>query len=147
MPIDDRPNCHVSLPLGIGCIARLWTTLRNIKNCCANRRLGKFSARYHFVARLSICNVFRPLVMSSRCLTARRLMSRIPPLSSPSLSGNSSVVEHRLAKARVEGSNPFSRSNFQALEMMIPLSTEVLLLHVGEWARLGCERRNQIWRI
>lgn len=26
-------------------------------------------------------------------------------------SGNSSVVEHRLAKARVEGSNPFSRSN------------------------------------
>ena len=25
-------------------------------------------------------------------------------------SGNSSVVEHRLAKARVEGSNPFSRS-------------------------------------
>ena len=24
--------------------------------------------------------------------------------------GNSSVVEHRLAKARVEGSNPFSRS-------------------------------------
>ena len=146
MPIDDRPNCHVSLPLGIGCIARLWATLRNIKNCCANRRLGKFSARYHFVARLSICNVFRPLVMSSRCLTARRLMSRIPPLSPPSLSGNSSVVEHRLAKARVEGSNPFSRSNFQALEM-IPLSTEVLLLHVGEWARLGCEHRNQVWRI
>jgi hypothetical protein len=58
-------------------------------------------------------------------------MSRIPPLSPPSLSGNSSVVEHRLAKARVEGSNPFSRSNFQAVEM-IPLSTEVLLLHVGE---------------
>jgi hypothetical protein len=26
------------------------------------------------------------------------------------VSGNSSVVEHRLAKARVEGSNPFSRS-------------------------------------
>ena len=26
-------------------------------------------------------------------------------------SGNSSVVEHRLAKARVEGSNPFSRSS------------------------------------
>jgi hypothetical protein len=26
--------------------------------------------------------------------------------------GNSSGVEHRLAKARVEGSNPFSRSNF-----------------------------------
>ena len=39
-------------------------------------------------------------------------MSRIRPLSPPSLSGNSSVVEHRLAKARVEGSNPFSRSNF-----------------------------------
>ena len=29
-------------------------------------------------------------------------------------SGNSSVVEHRLAKAGVEGSNPFSRSNFPA---------------------------------
>ena len=27
-------------------------------------------------------------------------------------SGNSSVVEHRLAKARVAGSNPVSRSNF-----------------------------------
>jgi hypothetical protein len=27
------------------------------------------------------------------------------------LSGNSSVVEHRLAKARVAGSNPVSRSN------------------------------------
>src|SRR6478672_493714 len=37
-------------------------------------------------------------------------MSRIRPHSPPSLSGNSSVVEHRLAKARVEGSNPFSRS-------------------------------------
>ena len=60
-------------------------------------------------------------------------MSRIRPLSPPSLSGNSSVVEHRLAKARVEGSNPFSRSNFQALEMN-PLSTGVLPLH-GVWAR------------
>ena len=27
------------------------------------------------------------------------------------MGGNSSVVEHRLAKARVEGSNPFSRSS------------------------------------
>src|ERR1700736_5242014 len=32
-------------------------------------------------------------------------LERVRPVS-----GNSSVVEHRLAKARVEGSNPFSRS-------------------------------------
>ena len=32
------------------------------------------------------------------------------------VSGNSSVVEHRLAKARVAGSNPFSRSIFRLSE-------------------------------
>ena len=65
-------------------------------------------------------------------------MSRIRPLSPPSLSGNSSVVEHRLAKARVEGSNPFSRSNFQALEMN-PLSdgSTPTSRGVGEGAHMG----------
>ena len=31
------------------------------------------------------------------------------------LCGSSSVVEHRVANAKVEGSNPFSRSNFLLL--------------------------------
>ena len=44
------------------------------------------------------------------CLTVGHLLSRIPRLQAYISSGNSSVVEHRLAKARVEGSNPFSRS-------------------------------------
>ena len=60
-------------------------------------------------------------------------MSRIRPLSPPSLSGNSSVVEHRLAKARVEGSNPFSRSNFQALEINTSLGESTPTSRV--WAR------------
>lgn len=60
-------------------------------------------------------------------------MPRFKSLIPSFICGSGSAVEHRLAKAGVEGSNPFSRSNFQALEMN-PLSTGVLPLH-GVWAR------------
>ena len=46
-------------------------------------------------------------------LTVTSEVSTLRPWSFAS--GNSSVVEHRLAKARVEGSNPFSRSNILIL--------------------------------
>ena len=40
-----------------------------------------------------------------------RVGGSIPPLGTTIISGSGSVVEHRLAKARVAGSNPVFRSN------------------------------------
>ena len=41
-----------------------------------------------------------------------RVGGSIPPLGTTIISGSGSVVEHRLAKARVAGSNPVFRSIF-----------------------------------
>ena len=53
------------------------------------------------------------MVRKNPGLTGTGEVSTLRPWSFAS--GNSSVVEHRLAKARVEGSNPFSRSNASCL--------------------------------
>ncbi len=58
----------------------------------------------------------------------------------PLKSGNSSVVEHRLAKARVGGSNPLSRSKLMKLQIEpVPVLVPVFLLSLNPANRfLSC---------